>query len=106
VVNSNDRLDRLCREIGRIDFPARLDHDHSGKIASGIDQVKPLSMNGKNRADIKSGARVHVVQKKDQRSGKVTEGIVRDVLTNSPFHSHGIKVRLTNGIVGRVKEIL
>jgi uncharacterized repeat protein (TIGR03833 family) len=62
-------------------------------------------MNGKNRAEVKPGAHVRIVQKQDQRSGKLTEGIVQDVLTNSPTHPHGIKVRLTNGMVGRVKEI-
>ena len=63
-------------------------------------------MDARNRADIKSGALVRVVQKQDQRSGKLTEGIVMDILTNSPMHPHGIKVRLTTGVVGRVKEIL
>jgi uncharacterized repeat protein (TIGR03833 family) len=63
-------------------------------------------MNGNNRADIKVGARVKIVQKQDQRSGRVTEGIVRDILTKSGLHPHGIKVRLESGIVGRVKEIL
>ena len=63
-------------------------------------------MQGNNRADIKVGARVKVVQKQDQRSGRLTEGIVRDILTKSALHPHGIKVRLENGIVGRVKEIL
>jgi len=63
-------------------------------------------MDGRNRADIKPGARVRVVQKQDQRSGKLTEGIVREILTNSATHPHGIKVRLEDGVVGRVKEIL
>jgi uncharacterized repeat protein (TIGR03833 family) len=63
-------------------------------------------MNGNNRADIKVGARVKVVQKQDQRTGQLTEGVVRDILTKSPTHPHGIKVRLEGGIVGRVKEIL
>lgn len=63
-------------------------------------------MDGKNRADIKPGARVQVVQKQDQASGKLTEGIVREILTNSPSHPHGIKVRLASGIVGRVKTVL
>jgi len=63
-------------------------------------------MDGKKRADIKPGARVQVVQKKDQRSGRLTEGVVRDILTNSPVHPHGIKVRLASGVVGRVKKIL
>jgi uncharacterized repeat protein (TIGR03833 family) len=63
-------------------------------------------MDGRNRQNIKSGTRVRIVQKQDQRSGKLTEGIVSDILTNSPTHPHGIKVRLTTGLVGRVKEIL
>jgi uncharacterized repeat protein (TIGR03833 family) len=63
-------------------------------------------MNGTNRSDIKSGVHVKVVRKEDQSSGKLTEGIVRDILTKSASHPHGIKVRLQSGIVGRVKEIL
>ena len=63
-------------------------------------------MNGTNRKDIKKGTRVKVVRKEDQRSGKLTEGIVMDILTNSAIHPHGIKVRLVSGVVGRVKEVL
>ncbi len=63
-------------------------------------------MDGSKRSDIKPGARVRIVLKEDQRSGKLTEGIVSNILTNSPNHPHGIKVRLTTGLVGRVKEIL
>ena len=63
-------------------------------------------MDGKNRTDIKTGARVRVVQKQDQPSGKLTEGVVKDILTRSPYHPHGIKVRLVSGVVGRVKDIL
>jgi uncharacterized repeat protein (TIGR03833 family) len=63
-------------------------------------------MSGRNRINIKPGARVQIVQKQDQRSGKKTEGIVKDILTNSPSHPHGIKVRLVSGIVGRVKAVL
>ena len=63
-------------------------------------------MKGTNRAEIKVGVRVKVVQKQDQHSGRLTEGIVRDILTKSGLHPHGIKVRLESGIVGRVKEIL
>ena len=63
-------------------------------------------MNGNFRANIKPGLRVRIVLKKDQATRKLTEGIVRDVLTNSPSHPHGIKVRLTDGQVGRVKEIV
>jgi len=63
-------------------------------------------MNRNNRSDIKTSTHVKIVQKQDQRSGKLTEGTVLDVLTKSPTHPHGIKVRLQNGTVGRVKEIL
>ena len=62
-------------------------------------------MDGKNRSDIKPGLKVKIVLKQDQRTGKLTEGIVRDILTKSATHPHGIKVRLENGSVGRVKEI-
>jgi uncharacterized repeat protein (TIGR03833 family) len=62
-------------------------------------------MNGILRTDIKPGMRVKVVQKQDQRSGRLTEGIVKDVLTKSAAHPHGIKVRLESGIVGRVKKL-
>jgi uncharacterized repeat protein (TIGR03833 family) len=63
-------------------------------------------MDGRKRADIKPGARVQVVQKQDQRSGKLTEGTVQEILTNSANHPHGIKVRLSSGVVGRVKVII
>ncbi|HSQ34034.1 MAG TPA: YwbE family protein [Peptostreptococcaceae bacterium] len=62
-------------------------------------------MDGTRRKDIKPGIRVKVVQKQDQRTGKLTEGIVKRILTNSDTHHHGIKVMLESGIVGRVKEI-
>jgi len=63
-------------------------------------------MDGTRRVDITRGMRVSIVLKIDQRSGNLTEGIVADVLTKSPTHSHGIKVRLESGAVGRVKAIL
>ncbi len=63
-------------------------------------------MDGTKRSNITKGCKVLVVQKQDQRSGKLTEGIVDRILTNSPNHHHGIKVMLEGGIVGRVKEIL
>jgi uncharacterized repeat protein (TIGR03833 family) len=63
-------------------------------------------MNGQKRTDIRPGIEVHIVLKQDQRTGKVTKGIVKDILTNSANHPHGIKVRLADGQVGRVKEIL
>lgn len=63
-------------------------------------------MQGKDRSDIRPGSRVRVVRKEDQGTGSLTEGIVRDLLTKSRTHPHGIKVRLESGVVGRVKEIL
>jgi uncharacterized repeat protein (TIGR03833 family) len=63
-------------------------------------------MNPQKRSDIKPGLTVNIVLKQDQRSGKLTTGVVQSLLTNSSHHPHGIKVRLTNGLVGRVKEIL
>ncbi|MFH1135213.1 MAG: YwbE family protein [Pseudomonadota bacterium] len=62
-------------------------------------------MDGTIRNNVKIGARVSIVLKKDQQTGKLTEGVVKDILTNSPTHPHGIKVRLQGGDVGRVKEI-
>jgi uncharacterized repeat protein (TIGR03833 family) len=64
-----------------------------------------MVVTGNRRMDIKIGSKVMVVQKQDQRSGKLTEGIVKKILTNSADHPHGIKVMLENGVVGRVKEI-
>ena len=88
-LNSEDR-ERLLKES---------DHAACRLIEGG-------PMNGNNRSDIAPGMRVRVVRKEDQRSGSLTEGVVRDLLTKSPHHPHGIKVRLEGGIVGRVKEIL
>lgn len=65
-----------------------------------------MSMDGKTRSAIRAGLRVSIVLKEDQPTGKRTEGVVRDILTNSPTHPHGIKVRLESGLVGRVQEIL
>lgn len=63
-------------------------------------------MNGQNRENIKAGLTVDIVLKQDQQSGKTTRGIVKDLLTKSQFHPHGIKVRLEDGQVGRVKEVI
>ncbi|MDU4976733.1 MAG: YwbE family protein [Hungatella hathewayi] len=63
-------------------------------------------MNGQNRADIKVGAKVKIVLKADQRTGKLTEGVVARLLTKSSFHPHGIKVQLEDGQVGRVQKVL
>jgi uncharacterized repeat protein (TIGR03833 family) len=62
-------------------------------------------MDGTRRSDIRPGLRVSIVLKKDQKTGKLTEGVVRDILTSSLLHPHGIKVRLESGEVGRVKKI-
>lgn len=63
-------------------------------------------MDGTKRADIKPGMLVAIILKKDQRSGNLTEGIVRSILTSAPIHSRGIKVKLTDGQVGRVAQII
>lgn len=63
-------------------------------------------MDGKNRSNITPGITVNIVLKQDQRTGKLTKGIVKDILTNSSSHPHGIKVRLQDGQVGRVQEVL
>ena len=63
-------------------------------------------MHGKNRKDIKAGLRVHITQKHDQRTGRLTRGVVKDILTTSAFPSRGIKVRLQTGEVGHVQEIV
>jgi uncharacterized repeat protein (TIGR03833 family) len=63
-------------------------------------------MNGQNRKDIKRGSEVYIILKKDQRTGKITKGVVKNLLTKSASHPHGIKVRLEDGRVGRVQEII
>ena len=63
-------------------------------------------MDPKKRFDVKVGLKVNIVLKADQRTGKLTQGVVKDILTNSPTHPHGIKVRLQNGDVDRVQQIL
>lgn len=63
-------------------------------------------MNGQQRSDIRPGKRVEIILKKDQRTGKRTVGTVKDILTSSAFHSRGIKVRLEDGQIGRVQEVL
>jgi len=65
-----------------------------------------IQMNGQNRKNIKIGSEVYIVLKKDQRTGKRTKGIVKDLLTKKSFHPHGIKVRLQSGQVGRVQEVI
>jgi uncharacterized repeat protein (TIGR03833 family) len=62
-------------------------------------------MNGNIRSNIHAGLKVAIVLKKDQRTGNLTDGVVKDILTNSPNHPHGIKVRLESGLIGRVAKI-
>lgn len=71
------------------------------KSKKGTNQMS----DGTRRVDVRVGLKVSIVLKQDQRSGKLTEGVVRDILTKSATHPHGIKVRLENGLVGRVKSI-
>jgi uncharacterized repeat protein (TIGR03833 family) len=73
--------------------------------SSGNNKRRAQRMDGTRRSDIRPGLRVSIVLKQDQQTGKLTEGVVRNILTNSPEHPHGIKVRLEGGEVGRVKEI-
>ena len=63
-------------------------------------------MSGNNRETIKIGSTVRVIKKNDQRTGKISEGIVKEILTKSKFHPHGIKVILEDGVIGRVKEVV
>lgn len=70
------------------------------------DGILKVVMNGQHRQNVRAGSLVDIILKKDQASGKLTRGIVKDILTNSSFHPHGIKVRLVNGAVGRVQEVV
>jgi uncharacterized repeat protein (TIGR03833 family) len=79
---------------------------HIGTHISNLTSQISKSMNGQNRKDIYPGLEVDIILKKDQRSGKLTRGVVKDLLTSSAFHSRGIKVRLEDGQVGRVAEIV
>jgi len=63
-------------------------------------------MNGTERKNITTGSKVKIIQKQHQRTGQLTEGVVKDILTKSAVHPHGIKVRLDNGIIGRVQEVI
>lgn len=65
-----------------------------------------MAKDGKTRADIRPGILVNIILKKDQRTGELTEGVVKNILTSAPYHHRGIKVRLEDGQIGRVAEIL
>jgi uncharacterized repeat protein (TIGR03833 family) len=77
----------------------------AGRNITDRPEGETQKVDGTRRADIKAGIRVSIVLKKDQRTGALTEGIVKDILTSAPFHTRGIKVRLETGEVGRVKKI-
>jgi len=77
-----------------------------GRAEARLTRKEFETMDGTKSSDIRPGMRVRVVLKKDQPTGRLTEGVVKDLLTKSPAHPHGIKVRLESGAVGRVKEIL
>lgn len=83
---------------------APLKVDASSHLRCELDHNR--TMNGPTRSQIQPGMRVRIVEKQNQRTGKLTEGIVRSILTKSPQHPHGIKVMLENAVVGRVKEIV
>ena len=100
-----ERWDRNAGEL--LDVVVGVDLGGNRNIKNESSSGSILStMDGRKRADVHPGARVLVVQKQDQRSGKTTEGVVSEILTNSSTHPYGIKVRLEDGVVGRVKEIL
>jgi len=92
------------RRIGTINQIIQV-YNHA-KLAMGRGKQKEINMGVPDRASIKAGLSVAIVQKQDQRSGKLTNGVVADLLTSSPNHPHGIKVRLTTGEVGRVQALL
>lgn len=71
-----------------------------------ISNMESQNLDGRNRKNISIGADVEIVQKQDQRSGELTEGVVKKILTKSPNHPHGIKVMLETGEVGRVKNVI
>jgi uncharacterized repeat protein (TIGR03833 family) len=83
-----------------------VDLDHEKRIKLSSIEVKNSMLDGKIRSNISIGSEVQVVQKHHQRSGELTEGVVKRILTNSPNHHHGIKVMLEDNLVGRVKNVI
>jgi len=80
-------------------------HDRFPRQGKSLYSTQEVNMESNVRKDIKAGLKVAVILKEDQRSGALTDGVVKDILTNSPNHPHGIKVRLESGLVGRVAKI-
>jgi uncharacterized repeat protein (TIGR03833 family) len=93
----------LTAGVEYVQIVVRFNQRSESDLLTHINEI--ANMNGMNRNDIKVGLRVCIVLKQDQRSGILTAGIVQDILTKSPTHPHGIKVRLERGAVGRVKKI-
>jgi len=89
----------------RLMKPNPLPRSHCLTINDNLYKIGNLPMDRRNRRDIRPGLEVEIVLKKDQRTGKLTRGVVKDILTKSANHPHGIKVRLTSGLVGRVKIV-
>ena len=81
-------------------------HGHAASFAAGAGVEMRDDMSGNTRSSLKVGMTVLIVLKQDQRTDKLTKGVIKDILTKSPNHPHGIKVRLESGQVGRVKEIV
>jgi uncharacterized repeat protein (TIGR03833 family) len=99
----------LChhkKEIPQSDGIVRVRKETKGRKGEGVRAITDVPLDGQQRSDIRPGMRVEIILKKDQRTGKRTIGIVRDILTSAAFHSRGIKVRLDDGRIGRVQGIL
>ncbi len=99
----------LCdrkKEIPESDGILKVGRQTRGRKGKGVTVITGVPLDGQQRSDIRPGMRVEIILKKDQRTGKRTTGIVRDILTSAAFHSRGIKVRLDDGRIGRVQGIL
>ncbi len=99
----------LChqkKEIPESDGIVRVEKETKGRKGKGVTVITGVPLDGQQRSDIRPGMRVEIILKKDQRTGKRTIGIVRDILTSAAFHSRGIKVRLDDGRIGRVQSVL
>ena len=99
----------LCdrkKEIPESDGILKVGRQTRGRKGKGVTVITGVPLDGQQRSDIRPGMRVEIILKKDQRTGKRTIGIVRDILTSAAFHSRGIKVRLDDGRIGRVQSVL
>jgi len=99
----------LChqkKEIPQSDGIVRVGRETKERRGKGVTVISGVPPDGQQRSDIRPGMRVEIILKKDQRTGKRTVGVVKDILTSSSFHSRGIKVRLEDGRIGRVQGVL